>query len=50
MEQIVDYVTMAISIASLICMATPTPKDNAILHQVYRFIELVALNIHKAKD
>jgi len=50
MEQIVEYVTLAVTIASAICAATKTPKDNAILHQVYRFIELVALNIHKAKD
>ena len=50
MEQIVSYITMAISIASLICAATPTPKDNAILHQLYRFVELVALNIHRAKE
>mgnify|MGYP001225795927 CR=1 len=49
MEQVIEYITMAISIASIICAATPTPKDNAILHTIYRAIEMIALNVGKAK-
>jgi len=50
MEQLIDILTMVISVASAICMFTKTPKDNAIIHQIYRAIEMLALNIHKAKD
>ncbi len=50
MEQLIDIWTMIISVASAICMFTKTPKDNAIIHQIYRFIELLALNIYKSKE
>jgi len=40
-----------VTISSAICAVTPTPKDDAFLGKyVYPVIELVALNIGKAKE
>ncbi len=50
MEQIIEIITGVISCASIICAITPTPKDNAIMHTIYRFIEMLAINIGKAKQ
>ena len=50
MEQIIEIITGVISWASIICAITPTPKDNAIMHTIYRFIEMLAINIGKAKQ
>jgi hypothetical protein len=50
MEQFIQIITGIISCASIICMITKTPKDNAIIHSIYRFVEVLALNIGKAKD
>ena len=50
MEQIIEIITGVISCASIICCLTKTPKDNAIIHTIYRFIEMLALNIGKAKQ
>lgn len=50
MELIIEIITGIISCASIICAITPTPKDNAIIHAIYRFVEVLALNIGKAKD
>ena len=36
--------------ASLICAATETPKDDAALAKVYKFLDWCALNIGKAKE
>ena len=50
MEQILEIITGVIACASIICAITPTPKDNAIVQSIYRFIEMLALNIGKAKE
>jgi hypothetical protein len=50
MELIIKIITGIISCASFICAITPTPKENAIMHTIYRFVEVLALNIGKAKD
>ncbi len=47
---IINYITMAVTVASAIAASTPTPKDDALLGKVYKFIDLVAINIAKAKD
>jgi len=36
--------------ASLICAATETPKDDAVLAKVYKFLDWCALNVGKAKQ
>lgn len=43
-------VTAVISLASAIASVTPTPKAGTRLAKVYSVIDLLALNIGKAKD
>ena len=43
-------VTTIVTIASLIAASTPTPKDDEWIAKLYRFIDLLAINIGKAKD
>jgi hypothetical protein len=43
-------VTAVISLASAIASVTPTPKQGTVLAKVYSLIDLLALNIGKAKD
>jgi len=47
---IVTTVTTIVTIASLIAASTPTPKDDEWIAKLYRFIDLLAINIGKAKD
>ena len=47
---IINYITMAVTVASAIAASTPTPKDDAIIGKAYKFIDALALNILKAKD
>lgn len=43
-------VTAVVMLASAICALTPTPNPNTTWGKVYKFIELLALNIGKAKQ
>lgn len=43
-------VAAAIALASSIAAITPTPKKGSMLGKVYGVIDLLALNIGKAKD
>ncbi len=43
-ESILIIVSGAISVASVIVKLTPTPKDDAILSKVVKFLEVIALN------
>ena len=47
---IVTTVTTIVTIASLIAASTPTPKDDEWIAKLYRFIDLLAINVGKAKD
>ena len=42
-------VTGVIAAASIICSTTNTPKNNAMIGKLYKLIEMLALNIGKAK-
>ena len=48
--EIVMWVTTIVTVASLIAASTPTPKDDAWIGKLYKFVDLLALNIGKAKD
>jgi hypothetical protein len=48
--EIIGYVTMIVTVASLVAASTPTPKDDVWIGKLYKFIDLLALNIGKAKD
>ena len=36
--------------ASILCALTPTPKDDAMIGKLHKILELMALNIGKAKQ
>ena len=46
----VSYITMIVTVASLIAASTPTPKDDEWIAKLYKFVDLLALNIGKAKE
>jgi len=53
MEMIVNalsWITIVVTVASLIAASTPTPKDDVWIGKLYKFIDLLALNIGKAKE
>ena len=47
---IVGLVTLIVTISSIVAAITPTPKDDQWIGKLYKFIDLLALNIGKAKD
>lgn len=50
MENVVSWITGIVTAFSVIAAVTPTPKDNSLIAKFYQFIDLLALNIGKAKD
>lgn len=50
MEYVISIVTAVISAASIIAAVTPTPKDDSVIAKIYRAIDLLAVNVGKAKD
>ena len=46
----ISIVTLIVTISSLIAAATPTPKDDVWIGKLYKLIDLLALNIGKAKE
>ncbi len=42
-------ITGVVCAASMICALTPTPKDDVMIGKLYKLIEMLALNIGKAK-
>ena len=47
---IVAWVTTIVTCSSIIAAITPTPKDDIWIGKLYKFIDLLALNIGKAKE
>ena len=46
---LVTWVTLIVTVASLVAATTKTPKDDELLGKLYKAIELLALNVGKAK-
>jgi hypothetical protein len=46
----VTWVTLIVTVSSLIAATTSTPKDDVWIGKIYKFIDMLALNIGKAKD
>jgi hypothetical protein len=45
------YTSLFVTVSSAICAVTPTPRDNEFMGKyIYPVIEMVALNIGKAKE
>ena len=49
-EAIVGVLTAAVALASAIAAMTPTPKDDGFVKKLYKLIDLLALNVGKAKE
>lgn len=49
-EQILFSLTTAVTLASAIAALTPTPKDDEFVGKLYKFVDLIAINVGKAKD
>lgn len=47
---IIMWVTAIVTISSLIAASTPTPKDDIWIGKLYKVIDMLALNVMKAKD
>ena len=46
----IGIITGVVCLASIVCALTPTPKDDAMISKLYKMIDLLALNIGKAKQ
>lgn len=46
----VSVITAVIALFSAIAAVTPTPKEGSVLSYLYKIIDILALNIGKAKD
>ena len=49
-EQVGIIITSVVAIASAVSAMTPTPKDDGIVKKLYKVLDLLALNVGKAKD
>ncbi len=47
---IVGIVTAIVTVSSIIAAITPTPADDVWIGKLYKLIDLLALNILKAKN
>tara|TARA_Y100001937_G_scaffold44193_1_gene62240 strand:+ start:1534 stop:1698 length:165 start_codon:yes stop_codon:yes gene_type:complete len=50
MIEFIGWVAIVVMVASIIVAVTPTPKDNELVGKAYKCLEVLALNIWKAKD
>ena len=49
-EQLISIVTMIVTVASAIAIVTPTPMDNVVLKFIKQVLNVLALNMGKAKN
>ena len=49
-EEITTIATSIVTIASIIAAITPTPKDDNLIRKIYKIIDLLAINVGKAKE
>ena len=49
-EALISIITGVVAVASAIAALTPTPKDDTIVGKIYKFVDMLALNVGKAKD
>lgn len=47
---LVGVVTLIVTVASIVAAVTPTPKDDEWMGKLYKLIDVLAINIGKAKD
>lgn len=49
LSDIAAIVPMVVMVCSIIAAVTPTPKDDQWIAKLYKFIDILAINIGKAK-
>ena len=49
LADLVSVAPMVIRVGSIIAAVTPTPKDDAWMAKLYRFIDIMAVNVGHAK-
>ena len=49
-DALLGIVTGVVALASAIAALTPTPKDDGWVKKAYKVVDLLALNVGKAKD
>ena len=49
-EALISIITAVVAVASAVAALTPTPKDDNIVGKIYKVIDMLALNVGKAKD
>jgi hypothetical protein len=49
-EVLAGIVTAVVTFASLIASLTPTPKDDTAVGKLYKLVDLLALNVGRAKE
>ncbi len=49
-DTLVGIVTLIVTLASLIASLTPTPKDDTFVGKLYKLLDLLALNVGRAKE
>ena len=47
---LVSIVTLIVTVASIVAASRPTPKDDEWIGKLYKMVDLLAINIGKAKD
>jgi hypothetical protein len=46
----ISWITTIVTVASIVAASTPTPKDDEWIGKLYKLIDLLAVNIGKAKQ
>ena len=49
-DALIGIITGVVALASAIAALTPTPRDDGWVSKAYKLIDLLALNVGKAKD
>jgi hypothetical protein len=49
-ELILGILTAAVALASAVAAITPTPKDDGVVKKLYKILDMLALNVGKAKE
>ena len=47
---LIAIVTAVVTVSSIVAALTPTPKDDVWIGKLYKLIDLLALNVGKAKE
>ena len=50
MVELIGWITIIVTVASIVVAVTPTPKDDELVGKAYKYLEYFALVIGKAKQ